>query len=370
MEVKRRHYLDNIRWTVTIAVILYHVIYMYNAQGIPGVLGPVTNQKVQYQDVYQYFVYPWLMPIFFIVSGISANLYLKSHTGKEFAKDRTVRLLVPTTIGLVAFHFVQGIINIQLSNAYATMSALPFPGNVIGIAIATVLSGIGVLWYMQLLWLICMILLLIRVIEKGRLVKAAEKTPIWLVFLFAIAAWGAGLILNTPIIAVYRLGFYTVFFLLGYFVFSSETVMEKMKKIFPVFLVIAIGLGVAFSIIYFGDNYADKPINRGILFALYGYFGSLAILSGFAKFFDFSNAFTSFMSRKSLGLYMFHYLGISAVALLVAKKGILPGAVIYLLSLLAGFATGFGLYALISLIPGYRVLVLGYKKKKAEKDSK
>lgn len=364
-ENKRKHYLDNIRWVITIVVILYHVFYMY-ADGLVGTVGKITNQNVPYQDGFQYAVYPWLMPIFFIVSGISAKLYLDHHTAKEFAKDRTRRLLIPTTLGLIAFEFVQGILNMQLSDAYETMKALPFPGNVIGVGIAAVLSGIGVLWYMQLLWLICMILLLIRVIEKGKLTKIGAKTPAWLVFLFVIPVWGAGLILNTPIIVVYRIGFYLAFFLLGYYVFSSEEVMERIKKLFPVFAALAVALGVAFVIVYFGQNYADKPINRGILFAAYAYFGSLAILTGFAKFFDFTNPFCSFMSRKSLGLYMFHYLGISAVGLFLAKKGIFPPVVIYLLSLLAAFATGFGVYALISLIPGYRWAVLGMKKPKKE----
>ena len=27
----RRHYLDNIRWMMVCAVVLYHVIYIYNA---------------------------------------------------------------------------------------------------------------------------------------------------------------------------------------------------------------------------------------------------------------------------------------------------------------------------------------------------
>ncbi len=361
---KRKHYLDNIRWVITIVVILYHVIYMYNAEGIVGVVGKITNQNVQYQDAFQYAVYPWLMQIFFIVSGISAKLYLDHHTAKEFAKDRTRRLLIPTTLGLIAFEFVQGILNMQLSDAFETMKAQPFPGNIIGIAIAAVLSGIGVLWYMQLLWLICMILLLIRVIEKGKLSKIGAKTPAWLVFLFFIPVWGAGQILNTPIIVVYRLGFYLAFFLLGYYVFSSEEVMGRIKKLFPVFAALAVALGVAFVILFFGQNYADKPINRNILFAAYAYFGSLAILTGFANYFDFTNPFCSFMSKRSLGLYMFHYLGISAVAVFLAKKGLLPAVVIYPLSLLAAFATGFGVYALISFIPGYRWAVLGMKGKK------
>ncbi len=364
MNNQRKHYLDNIRWVVTLVVVLYHVFYMYNAEIIAGVVGKITNLDVQYFDAFQYMVYPWLMPIFFIVSGISSKLYLDNHTGKEFAKDRTRRLLVPTTIGLLTFQFLQGILNIQLSDAYETMSAIPFPGNLIGITIATILSGVGVLWYMQLLWLICMILLLIRVIEKGRLLKVAEKTPIWLVFLFAIPVWGAGQILNTPIIVVYRFGFYLAFFLLGYFVFSSEQVMEKMKKLFPVFAGIALALCVAFVVLYFGENYADKPINRGPLYAAYAYFGSLAILSGFAKFFDFRNSFTAWMCKHSLGLYMFHYLGISAVALFIAKKGLLPAGVIYPLSLLAGLAAGIGFYEIISRIPVYRWTVLGIKKMK------
>ncbi len=364
-ENKRRHYLDNIRWCITIVVVVYHVIYMYNAEGIAGVVGKISNVDVQFWDAFQYIVYPWFMPIFFVVSGISARLYLENHTAKEFAKDRTRRLLIPTTLGLLAFEFVQGIFNMQLSDAFETMSAMPFPGNVIGVGIAAVLSGIGVLWYMQLLWLICMILLLVRVIEKGRLLKVGAKTPSWLVFLLVFPVWGAGQILNTPIIAVYRLGFYLAFFLLGYYVFSHEEVMERIKKLFPIFAAMAVAGCVAFVVLYFGDNYADKPINRGLLFAAFAYFGSLAVLTGFARFFDFTNAFCSFMSKRSLGIYMFHYLGISVVAVFLARRGILPAAVIYALSLLAAFATGFGVYWLISKIPGYRWAVLGLKKTKS-----
>ena len=365
MENKRRHYLDNIRWVVTLAVVLYHVFYMYNGEGIPGVAGKITDVKVQYWDLFQYIVYPWLMPIFFIVSGISAKLYLDHHTGKEFAADRTKRLLIPTTLGLVAFQFLQGFINASLSNAIAEMSKLPAPGKYIAIGISCTLSGIGVLWYMQLLWIFCMVLLLVRVIDKGRLLKVSAKTPAWMTILFVIPAWGAGLILNTPMIVVYRFGFYFVFFLLGYFVFSHEEVIERIKKLFPVFAALAVGLCVAFCILYFGQNYADAPINRSPLFGAYGYFGSLAILSGFAKFFDTQTPFSAWMSRHSLGIYVFHYLGISAVALFLAKPGLLPPVVIYPLSLIAGLAAGIGLYELISHIPGYRFAVLGITKKKS-----
>ena len=143
------------------------------------------------------------------------------------------------------------------------------------------------------------------------------------IVLFYFPIWGAAQILNTPIISVYRFAFYFV--------------------------------------VYNGLNYADKPINRNPLFAACAYVGSLAMLGGMARFGDFSNQFTEWMSKKSFGLYVFHYLGISTVALFIAKPGLLPAPACYLLSLAAGFTFGYGLYEIISRIPFFRWAVLGIK---------
>ena len=88
------------------------------------------------------------------------------------------------------------------------------------------------------------------------------------------------------------------------------------------------------------------------------------MIGGFAKFFDFTNSFTKWMSSHSWGLYVFHYLGISAVALYIAKPGLAPAWACYLLSLTAGFGLAYLLYEIISRIPVYRWAVLGISKKK------
>ena len=88
----RRKYLDNIRWMTVVLVVIYHILYMYNAEGILGTIGKITNLEVQYYDVYQYVVYPWFMCILFVVSGICSRMYLEKHTGKEFARSRTRKL--------------------------------------------------------------------------------------------------------------------------------------------------------------------------------------------------------------------------------------------------------------------------------------
>ena len=359
----RKHYLDNIRWITVVAVVIFHVIYMYNAEGIAGVVGKITNLETQYYDVYQYIVYPWFMPILFMVSGISSRLYLGNHTDKEFVKSRTVKLLVPSTIGLITFQFLQGLVNVGLSHAFESSPGMP----IIGQVIVVVLSGISVLWYIQMLWLFSLLLVLVRKIEKDRLWILCKKAGLPVIILLAVPFFISAQILNTPIIVVYHFGLYSFAFLLGYFVLSHDEVIEVLKKYFILFASVAIVLGVVVCVRYFGQNYADKPVNRTIEYVMYDYTACLAIIGGMAKYGDFSNRFTKWMSDRSWGLYIFHYLGISSVGLFLVRPGYVNAPLAYLLSTVAGFGGAYLLNAVISRIPGYRWTVLGIS---SDKDSK
>lgn len=357
----RKHYLDNVRWITVVLVVIYHVFYMYNGQGIQGVLGKITDLDVQYWDVYQYAVYPWFMFLLFVVSGISSKLYLDSHSDKEFIKSRTNKLLVPSTIGLLVFQFIQGYFNTTLStDAKAMLSSLPL----IGAYLILSVSGIGVLWYIQILWVFSILLVPVKKIEKNRLMDLGKKTGIIAVLLMSVLVYGGAQILNTPIICVYRFGYYGVAFFLGYFVFSHDEVIEVLKKWFILLLVLAMILGFVFCFKYFGENYADAPVNRYPLFTAYGWFASMAFLGGVAKYLDFTNTFATFMSRHSFGLYIFHYLGISIIAVYIGSRHVLPAALVYLFSLISGFVTSYVLYELIIRIPFFRWAVLGIKKER------
>ncbi len=364
----RKNYLDNIRWITVVIVVLYHVLYMYNAEGVSGGIGQITKLSTQPYDIFQYLVYPWFMPVLFIVSGISSRLYLEKHTNKEFIKSRTTKLLVPSTLGLFVFQFIQGYVSMNLADGAAALAAAGVPKFVIYFIM--VATGSGVLWFVHLLWIYSVVLVLIRKIERGKLLEVGSKAQMWLIVLFCFPIWGVAQILNAPIVSVYRFAFYFVFFMLGYYVFSNEEVMDKLKKYAVVFIVIGVALSISFAVLNFiirgGSNFADKPVNRGPLFAACAYFGSLAMLSGMARFGDFSNDFTKWMSSHSFGLYVFHYLGISTVALVFAKNALLPAPLCYLLSLIAGFLFGYGLYAIISRIPFFRWAILGISKKKVK----
>ena len=113
----RKHWLDNLRWVTVLLVLLYHVIYFYNNKGVFGGIGGFGEYPdcPQYQDVVMYILYPWFMPLLFLLAGISARYALQKQSGKQWFKARTRKLLVPGTIGLFVFHWMWGI-SIRSSN--------------------------------------------------------------------------------------------------------------------------------------------------------------------------------------------------------------------------------------------------------------
>lgn len=354
----RRHYLDNIRWSTVLLVVIYHVIYMFNGVATDGVIGPFS--AVQYQDAVQYLLYPWFMVILFIVSGISARYELEKRTVKEFLGNRTRKLLVPSTIGLFAFQWIQGYFSMEISNAAAW---IPDTMPKAALYLIMVLSGTGVLWYIQLLWIFSVILTFIRKFEKGKLYAVCEKANPIVLLLLGVPVWAAAQVLNTPVIAVYRFGIYGFCFLLGYFVFAHDAVVERLSRYWHVLAVCAAGLGIGYVWYYFGENYAVEPVVNSPFSVVYGWMAVMAIFAGMKKWGDRTSKFAAWMNRKSFGLYVFHYLPLSVVALWMDRLGNVPPLAAYLVAGAAAFGGGLLLNEVVSRIPVLRWCVLGIKKK-------
>lgn len=359
MNQTRRIYLDNIRWITVSIVVIYHVIYMFNGVQPFGVIGAFHER--QYQDAFQYFVYPWFMALLFVVSGMSARYYLEKHTAKEFRKERTRKLLVPSTIGLFVFQWMLGYYNMIIGGTVESFANTPKPV----LYLMMVLSGTGPLWFIQVLWIFSLILLVVRKIEKDRIWDKTCNTPVWLIVLFVVLVYGMAQILNTPIVTVYRFGIYGFCFFTGYFVFSHDEVVDRLSKYWLIFDILAIGLGIFYTVKYFGENYAMEPFINNVSACAYCWFAILAILATMKKYGNFTNRFTQWMSKESWGLYIFHYLPIAVVAFYLHKYvPAIPAFLVYVIVGVSSFAGSFLLQAIISRIPLIRWCVLGIKEKK------
>lgn len=354
----RRIYIDNIRWITVVLVVIYHVIYMFNGVCTVGVIGPFSD--FQPQDVYQYIVYPWFMFLLFVVSGMSARFELDAKGEAGFIKNRTRKYLVPSTIGLLVFWWVLGYYNMMIGGAFETMGAVPGPVFFLIMCV----SGVGPLWYIQMLWLFSVILIWIRKIEKDRIYKQGAKANLIVLILLAFLVYGAAQILNTPIVVVYRFGIYGLGFLLGYFIFSHDEVMERLEKYWWLFSIAAIILCITFVVVFRGKSYADHEVIDTLLCNMYAWFGTLGVLAFMKKWGNFENSFSKWIGKKSWGIYLFHYLPIAVsswyLRLYVPN---MPAVAVYLLVTVAGFAGAILLYEIFSRIPFIRWCVLGIKRK-------
>ncbi|MCR5805629.1 MAG: acyltransferase [Oscillospiraceae bacterium] len=362
----RKHYIDNIRSLCIILVLIYHVFMMYT--DIIS-LGTGSFYPEQPWDAVMYLIYPWFMLLLFLIAGMCSRYYLDSHTAEEFRKSRTTKLLVPSTIGLFVFGWVQGYISMSIAGAFEAdggMQAVPLPIKYLIMA----LSGTGPLWFIQELWVLSMILLLIRKFEKGRLYELCSKANIIVLLLLAVPVWLSGYVLNMPVITVYRFGIYTLVFFLGYFVFANDSVISTLEKYCIPLIIGAAVLGGAYIALYFGENFAEMPVLNSPLAVAFAWVTCLAVLGGMKKWGDRSTTVSAFIAKKNWGLYLFHYFPISISAYLLRTYTAIPALPCYLISLVAGFCGALLLYEAFSRIPFIRWAVLGIKKVKTPQNIK
>ncbi len=352
----RKYYVDNIRWATVLLVLVYHVFYLFNGVGVFGGVGSFS--EVQYQDAMLYFVYPWFMVLLFLIAGISSRYALERRSHKQFIKDRTVKLLVPSTLGLFVFQWIVGYFNINFGGAWNTIPTfIRYP--------VMVISGIGPLWFIQMLWIFSLLLVLIRKIDsKDKFYILCGKCNLFAILLLFLPLWGASQILNMPVITTYRFGIYFVAFLIGYFIFSHDEIQDKVQKIHLPMLIIAVVTGIAYTVYYFGQNYADDACLKSIFTNAYLWIAILAILGCGKAWLNKTSKFAAYMTKSSFGIYIVHYLVVLAACHYLKLYSALPVFAIYLIAILSVLVISPVLYELLKRIPILGYLILGIQRER------
>ena len=172
--------------------------------------------------------------------------------------------------------------------------------------------------------------------------------------------------MNTPVVVVYRFGIYGLGFLLGYFIFSHDVVMDKMEKYWWLYSALAVISCILFVTVYWGKPYPEHEVLDTALCNAFAWFGTLGVLAFMKKWGGFENSFSKWMCKKSWGIYIFHYLPLAVCAwYLKLYVPQMPALVVYLLVTIAGFGGAIILNEVISRIPVLRWCILGIKKRKA-----
>lgn len=370
--MERKHFLDNIRWVTVLLVLFYHVIYFYNAKGVFGGVGGFY--ETQPWDAVMSLLYPWFMMLLFLVAGISSRYALEKMSHKDFIKSRTRKLLVPATIGLFVFQWMVGYFNTAVASNQGLFENVP----AIGRYFICAFSGIGPLWFVQDLWIFSLLLVLIRVIEKDKLYnsigklfqkKALRRTTALIVVGYLLIWAGAQCSISHPnpetaegLWNLYRPLAYFVPFLLGYYVFSRDSVQETLAKFRIPLLIAAIIMGIVFTIVMYGKNDTDPIVLKGWLCNLFAWFAILAMLGCFKDWADKTSPFATYMTKSSYGIYVVHYLVIASLGYMMKVHTSLAPWMQYVILFVTVMLLSPAIYEVLRRIPFVRWCVLGIKK--------
>ncbi|GHU97903.1 hypothetical protein FACS189483_05090 [Spirochaetia bacterium] len=351
----RKFFIDNIRSVTVIIVVIYHVIYLFNSVGVPKTIG---IDGIPAFDLFCYPVYPWFMTIMFLLAGMSARYALQKRNEKYFIKGRIQKLLIPLVGGMFLLAWVNG----WVTNQYVDI----FEGNNVPAIVKYFIYClmIGPLWFNLELFIASLVLLLFRKVDKReRFLEITGKINIIGLFLLVIPFWGSSFLFNVPLITTFRNGIYLFTFLVGYYVFSNEKIIQALVRMKFITLVIAIILGIIETYYFYGKNFTNDDCLQHPLTNVYAWIMMMAILGFSKKYFDITNYFLHYIRSRSFYWYLCHYPIMAFSAYFLTSHFKLPMIYNYILVLIIGFGLTILFCEIIKIIPILRYLLFGIKNK-------
>lgn len=369
----RKYFLDHIRWITVLTVLFYHVLWIFNSLGVIGGLEKFKDN--QPWDVLLTIIYPWFMILLYLIAGISAKYALDFQSNKQFIKNKIDKLLIPSTLGLIGYQSFIGYLNLKIGKVW---DKIPFPMNVL----IAILSSVGPLWFVQMLFIFSILIVLIKKINFSlTLYNYCKKINIFILLLLGFVIWGSSMILNTPVIIVFRWGIYFTVYLMGYFIFSHDEIQELIKKYHFIFLQLAFLFGLFYTYIFYRKNYVEQICLSHPLTNFYAWYMTLAIL-GYGKLYldkepkqflnsnrkiSFFGKLSNYMIKNSFGIYVVHYLLCLGPGYYLKFHTNLRMELIYLIDFLTTFLLSPLIFEILKRIPIIRYINFGIREEKIKK---
>jgi surface polysaccharide O-acyltransferase-like enzyme len=236
-----------------------------------------------------------MMPLLFVVAGISSAYALKKRSASAFAKERVNKLLIPLIFGLLLLVPIQSF----LAGLFHTGSAnyLNFFTDFSDISGTGGGFTTGQLWFILYLFIISIVSLpFLALYNKRSKQTFAAKIPLAVLIAFAVIP-----VLAHPILDIggKSIGENLCYFLLGYFVLANENVLQKLDK----YRFLLLGIAIVALIACYASNlfYGDY-----VYFEAVSWLSIIAIMGLARHYLDFSGKITGYLSKSSFGVYLFH----------------------------------------------------------------
>jgi len=381
----RLHYIDWLRVLAMLAIFLFHSNRFFDTFGwhLKNVDQSIAS------TMFTGLLNLWLMPLFFLLSGVGSWYALRFRSGGQYLFDRVKRLLIPLyTVGIFIILLPQVYFEYVTNEGYTGTFWELIP-NYLGSIPDRFNTGpfffnleFGHLWFLQFLFLISLVtlpLLIYLKSEAGQ--KLIKRLATW------CSRWGGVFLFLIPLILV-RIGlrsffsgehtwadfvYYAVFFLIGYIMPADNRFTDSFKRYGWVCLALGIaGWGGAGLFTFVLDyNYQGRE-SFSLMFVLFQIIMSIAnwswvvfILSLGVKYMNFGNKVVNYGNDAVLPFYILHQTIILGVGWFVITWdiGILPK---YLIIIVVSFALIMVLYELLIKRVNILRFLFGMRLKKAK----
>lgn len=306
----RKIYIDNLRWMVVLLLFPYHIFMIYNNFESFYIHG----DEIDGLSRILYALWPWMMPVLFTVAGMSSAYALQKRSGGAYLKERVLKLLVPLLLGMLLLIPVQ---------TYLAELFHHGTGNYWNyFTKVTDLTGYaggftpGHLWFILYLFVISLLALPFMLYhQKHRKRFATQNASLPLLLSLSVIP-----LLMQPVLDISgkSVGEYFAFFMLGYFVLSQESVIDKAQRCRLPLMV----LFIAGFVLILAAGPRIYEVNGYLFDLIAGFYAWIAILAfiGMARrHLNFQTKLTGYLSKSSFGVYLFHQSWIVIIAFFVFR---------------------------------------------------
>ncbi len=302
----RRYYIDNLRWIILLILIPYHTAMAWNVWGEPNYIFFEGNRLISSIVV---FFSPYFMPLLFVLAGIGTRFALQKRTNREYIAERAKRLLVPALFGTIVLMPIMAYIADKFNCAYDGGFLRHYAVFFTKFTDLTGADGgfsFGQFWFLLYLFVISVVSVGVFSLLKKKAVNSEKTIPFWVVLIL-----GLPLPLLSELLSIggKSLAEYTYLFMIGYFVFADEKVINKAEK--NRWWLFGIGTTAAILNVYL-FIWIDKDCN--LLNTISKYVSEwimIIALIGLAKrYLNFSGKVSAYMSKRSFLFYTWHFIWI------------------------------------------------------------
>ncbi len=295
----RKHYLDNLKTIMILLLFPIHTFMIWNDYGTKFYIWREGNRLLSSLII---IVNPWIMALLFVIAGMCAKYSLQKRGTKDFVKERVFKLLIPFIGGILLL--------IPIQTLYARKFFYGYNGSILNhykyfFANFTDLSGNdgcftpGHLWFILFLFVISLLaLLIIKYASYEKISNKLKKANIFGIFLLFIPVWIMSYI---GAFGVYSFGRYFILYLLGFYIFTNESIINKIMKNKKLILIIFCLFQSLLVILYYNFSYyGDLLVN------LVGWLGILSCLIIGKSYLNKENRITNYFKKSSFAIYILH----------------------------------------------------------------